>query len=76
VDFGKGTVFVLGAGFTRAVLPNSPLLVDDYDIEPLLGKYKAFPDASEVLKSEVREDGGTRRSMRPSASVFVSPMET
>lgn len=44
------TVFVLGAGFTRAFFPQAPLLVDHYAIEPLIEKYKAFDLARRVLE--------------------------
>lgn len=47
------TVFVLGAGFTRAFLPDAPLLVDDFDGDELLAKYSAFPHASRVLRQEL-----------------------
>jgi hypothetical protein len=36
VAFDEGTVFVLGAGFTRALLPDAPLMVDDYGGKELL----------------------------------------
>ncbi len=46
------TVFVLGAGFTRAFFPEAPLLVDRYDIDPLLTKYQGFDLALRVLELE------------------------
>lgn len=53
------TVFVLGAGFTRAFFPKAPLQVDHYAIEPLLDKYKDFDLALRVLEWETeRADEG------------------
>lgn len=43
-------VFVLGAGFTRAFLPNAPLLKDSYDVTGLLQKYDEFKHAKRVLE--------------------------
>jgi hypothetical protein len=45
-------VFVLGAGFTKAFLPYSPLMVDDYEGDILALKFKDFPYASRVLDWE------------------------
>ena len=45
-------MFVLGAGFTRAFLPEAPLLVDHYKIDDLIEKYKVFPDVVNILESE------------------------
>lgn len=49
----KNTVFVLGAGFTKAFLPDAPLLVDDYDAASLLLEFDAFPTARAVLENEI-----------------------
>ena len=49
----KNTVFVLGAGFTKAFLPNAPLLVDDYDTSSILLEFDAFPIARGVLEREI-----------------------
>ena len=46
------TVFVLGAGFTRAFLPDAPLMVDDYDGAELARKFRGFPNASRILDWE------------------------
>ncbi|MFC2041557.1 hypothetical protein ACFLTY_04485 [Chloroflexota bacterium] len=43
---------MLGAGFTRAFLPDAPLLVDYYEIDGLIEKFKAFPDVVNILESE------------------------
>jgi hypothetical protein len=48
------TVFVLGAGFTKAFVPNAPLLVDDYGGQDLLRQLKALPAASKILENELR----------------------
>lgn len=58
---GSGTVFVLGAGFTRAFLPQAPLLVDDYDAELLKRQFAGFPDAVRQLEIEIgltRDESG------------------
>ena len=44
------TVYVLGAGFTRAFLPDAPLLKDYYDMEQIAEKFKGFDDASRLLE--------------------------
>ena len=48
------TVFVLGAGFTRAFIPQAPLLTDPYPLEPFLTKFSqdAFPHAHKILRLE------------------------
>lgn len=46
------TVFVLGAGFTRAFFPKAPLQVDHYEIDPLLERYQSFDLARRVLEFE------------------------
>lgn len=45
-------VFVTGAGFTRAFNSASPLLVDDFNTEELVLKFKEFPRASKLLEQE------------------------
>lgn len=47
------TVFVLGAGFTRAFLPQAPLVKDDYGSDRLMARFEGFPNAKRVLKSEI-----------------------
>jgi hypothetical protein len=42
-------VFVLGAGFTRAFVPNAPLLVDDYGIPRLRDRFASFSHAAAIL---------------------------
>ena len=49
-------VFVLGAGFTRAFLPDSPLMVDDYDAATLAENFNNFPLASRILDRERSRD--------------------
>src|SRR5712692_9146095 len=50
---GPGTVFVLGAGFTKAFLREAPLLIDDYGAEALKAKFGAFRDAVALLELEL-----------------------
>jgi hypothetical protein len=47
------TVFVLGAGFTRAFLPAAPLLYDDYDSDALLKKLAGQRHACDLLQIEL-----------------------
>lgn len=42
-------MFVLGAGFTKAFLPEAPLLVDHYDLTSLLPKYEHCDLAKAVI---------------------------
>jgi hypothetical protein len=46
------TVLVLGAGFTRAFLPEAPLLTDDYDGNRLADRFASMATASRVLELE------------------------
>ncbi len=48
------TVLVLGAGFTKAVLPKAPVLQDDYNVDGLLRRFEAFGAVTAMLKREVR----------------------
>lgn len=48
----KRRAFVIGAGFTKAFLPNAPLMIDDYGGEALAEKFLKFPYASRVLEWE------------------------
>src|SRR5882724_1158992 len=43
------TVYVLGAGFTRAFVPQSPLLVGDYGIPQLQKNFASFKHAAAIL---------------------------
>jgi hypothetical protein len=47
------TVFVLGAGFTKAFVPQAPLLVDDFGGEQLKRRFAEFPEALSVLELEL-----------------------
>jgi hypothetical protein len=44
------TVLVLGAGFTRAVVPTAPLIRGDYGIPTLRNEFDSFPAAAQVLR--------------------------
>jgi hypothetical protein len=55
LNFGKGTVFVLGAGFTRAFLKDAPLLVDHCYGDELRKKFANFPDALTILDAELND---------------------
>ena len=45
-------VFVTGAGFTRALVPNAPLLVDDFGNDDLANLVIGLPNASRLLEWE------------------------
>ena len=45
-------MFVTGAGFTRAFVPDAPLLVDDFGNDALVAKVSGLSRASELLESE------------------------
>jgi hypothetical protein len=49
---GDRAVYVLGAGFTKAFLPDAPLRVDDFDGDGLERVFAAFPIALELIKVE------------------------
>jgi hypothetical protein len=62
----KKTVFVLGAGFTKAFLPEAPLLEDDYGGDEIAAEIeRGLPYAHRVLQDELRlanrEPGPKRR---------------
>lgn len=54
----KRRVFVLGAGFTRAFIPDAPLVDDYYNLEELTSRYKDFIVASRILGVEVNAGRG------------------
>lgn len=54
------TVFILGAGFTKAFLPDAPLLIDDFDTDELTRKFGPFERASQLLAGELSLNDGTR----------------
>ena len=45
-------MFVTGAGFTRAFVPDAPLLVDDFGNDALVAKVSGLPRAGVLLESE------------------------
>lgn len=46
------TVIVLGAGATKAFLPNAPTVEDDFGLERLLSHFRGFPYARAILEHE------------------------
>ncbi len=54
----RRTVFVLGAGFTRAFLPSSPLMTDDYGVGRILHGLGDLPTAKRILGQELERNGG------------------
>lgn len=56
----ENTVYVLGAGFTRAFVPEAPLLVDDYKTQSLRERFEYFPHAKTILDDAFAEFGDGR----------------
>ena len=52
-------MYVTGAGFTRAFVPNAPLLVDNFDTDHVVAAVRSLPAASQILEAECNrhEDG-------------------
>ncbi len=48
----RNHVVVTGAGFTRALVPGAPLLIDDFNNDALEGKVQGLPNASRLLDGE------------------------
>ena len=48
----RNHVVVTGAGFTRALVPGAPLLVDDFNNDVLEGRVRGLPNASRLLNWE------------------------
>ncbi len=57
------TVYVLGAGFTRAFLPTAPLLVDDYGGEALRQQFESFSYPAALIEMEMRHPDHPRGSI-------------
>ena len=53
---GDRAVYVLGAGFTKAFLPDAPLRVDDFDGNGLEQKFATFRVALELIQLERRRN--------------------
>jgi hypothetical protein len=52
-DHKTKTGFVLGAGFTKAFLPDAPLMEDDYDGQWLLEQFREFPYMRNLIDLEL-----------------------
>ena len=61
-------VIVTGAGFTRALVPGAPLLVDDFNNDALEEKVRGLPNASRLLDRE--------RSNHPEGHIDVERLMT
>ena len=61
-------VIVTGAGFTRALVPSAPLLVDDFNNDTLEGKVRGLPNASRLLDRE--------RSNHPEGHINIERLMT
>lgn len=53
MNLDTDTVLVLGAGSTRAFVPDAPLLNDNYDLEDIFSKYQKFPHIKDILDLEL-----------------------
>jgi len=56
----NNTVFVLGAGFTKAFVPDAPLLVDNYAARDLLHEFEAFPTAKGIMENLIDDKNPDR----------------
>ena len=61
-------VYVTGAGFTRAFVPDAPLLVDDFDNDGLVDKVRGLPNASRLLEWE--------RNLHPDGFINIERLMT
>jgi hypothetical protein len=57
------TVVMLGAGFTKAFLPDAPLLVDDYNSHALLEQFQHFKYAHDILQAELDSHDGKKMDL-------------
>lgn len=64
----RNHVVVTGAGFTRALVPDAPLLVDDFNNDALEAKVRGLPNASRLLDWE--------RSLLPSGHINLERLMT
>ena len=64
----RNHVVVTGAGFTRALVPGAPLLVDDFNNDDLEDKVRGLPNASRLLDWE--------RSLHPRGDIDIERLMT
>ena len=64
----RNRVVVTGAGFTRALVPGAPLLVDDFNNDVLEDKIRGLPYASRLLDWE--------RSLHPRGHIDIERLMT
>lgn len=55
MTLGSKTVFVLGAGFTKAFVPDAPLMEDNYDIKSLSEEFSGLHHARHFLETELNK---------------------
>ena len=73
-------VVVTGAGFTRAVVPGAPLLVDDFNNDTLEDRVRGLPNASRLLdwerslhpKGYINIERSLSGSMRPGRGTSIA----
>lgn len=58
MNSNKKRVVVLGNGFTKAFIPEMPLVKDGFDVKPLLEKFneKNSPEAFNILKGAIKSE--------------------
>ncbi len=64
----RNHVVVTGAGFSRALVPGAPLLVDNFNNDALENKVRGLPNASRLLEWE--------RSLHPSGYIDIERLMT
>ena len=64
----RNHVIVTGAGFTRALVPRAPLLIDDFNNDVLEDKVRGLPYASRLLDWE--------RSLHPQGHIDIERLMT
>ena len=67
-DLSRKHVVVTGAGFTHALVPDAPLLVDDFHNDVLKDKIRGLPNASQLLEWE--------RSRHPKGHINIERLMT
>lgn len=67
-SFPRNHVVVTGAGFTRALVPDAPLLVDDFNNDTLEDRVRGLPNASRLLDWE--------RNLHPKGHINVERLMT
>ena len=70
----RNRVFVTGAGFTRALVPKAPLLVDDFGNDAIADRVHCLPNASRLFRWERDRHTGGRIDIERLMTRLASPM--